>query len=94
MTFWETDPAPDDGKTAYGLAGRSGGHSWQEGMQGRYCSLCGRRWAEVVGATEEAKGQYHYAHAGGLVEHELKEFAAEIDWLWNTIIDAASAGGK
>lgn len=82
----------DDDNPSYGLPGRSGGHVWVEGVQGRHCSACGRRWAEVVGATDEAINQYHYAHAGGLVQREQQEFAAEVDWLWSTIVDAASSG--
>jgi hypothetical protein len=94
MSFWETNPEPAGDKPSYGLAGRSGGHVWQEGPKGRHCGVCGRRWAEVVGATQEAIGRYHYAHAGGLVNREQEEFAADVDWLWSTIIDAASAGRK
>jgi hypothetical protein len=81
-----------DAGDAYGLPERSGGHTWTEGTQGRVCTHCGQRWAEVVGATDEAIQQPHYAHDGKLAEWEQKEFVREVDWLWSTIIDAASAG--
>jgi hypothetical protein len=77
---------------AYGLPERSGGHTWGEQVQGRVCVYCGRRWAEVVGATKEAILEPHYAHSGKLVEWEQKQLAAEVDWLWSTIVDAASSG--
>lgn len=81
--------AADD---AYGLAERSGGHTWSEDTRGRVCARCGRRWAEVVGATTENLRQTDFACTGNLIEPEQKEFAAEVDWLWSTIVDAASSG--
>jgi hypothetical protein len=95
MTNWHDHTLADyltGAGDAYGLAECSGGHTWTEGTQGRVCTYCGRRWAEVVGTTAEAVQQPHYAHDGKLAEWEQKEFVREVDWLWSTIVDAASAG--
>jgi hypothetical protein len=77
---------------AYGLPERSGGHTWTEGIHGRVCSYCGRRWAEVVGATADALGERDWAHTDILAGYEQQQFAKEVDWLWSTIVDAASSG--
>jgi hypothetical protein len=79
---------------AYGLPERSGGHTWREDVQGRVCAGCGRRWAEVVGATTAHVGQKHWAHSQHLVDWEQKQLEAEVDWLWSTIVDAASSGAR
>src|SRR4051812_39153584 len=74
MTDWHDRTLADylaDAEDAYGLPERSGGHTWTEGTQGRVCTHCGQRWAEVVGATDEAIQQPHYAH-DGLGEWEQK----------------------
>jgi hypothetical protein len=95
MTDWHDRTLADyltDTGDAYGLAERSGGHTWTEGTRGRVCTRCDRRWAEVVGATTDNLRQPDFACHGKLIEPEQKEFAAEVDWLWSTIVDAASGG--
>ena len=77
---------------SYGLPVRSGGHQWDEDTYGRYCKTCKRRWAEVVSATEADVEKQHFAYTGVLIENEQREFVVERDWLWSTIVDAASSG--
>jgi hypothetical protein len=89
VTEW-FDILPDvPAERPYGLPEWSGGHRWGEDTHGRLCTNCGRRWAEVVSATNEYLRQRYFAHDGALVEHEQKEFVAEMDWLWSTIVDVA-----
>jgi hypothetical protein len=95
MTDWHDRTLADylaGAEDAYGLPEKSGGHTWRNMPHGRVCADCGRRWAEVVGATQDAILKKHYAHIGKLANFEQEQYAREVDWLWSTIVDAASAG--
>ena len=61
-TDWHHSTLEDDragAGDAYGLPECSGGRIWRDEPHGRVCADCGRRWAEVVGATEDAIGAKH-----------------------------------
>lgn len=73
------------------MSGTIAGHTFSDALGGRRCIGCGKRWSEIAGATEEAVGEFGWAHSGTLIEREFEEIRAERDRIWDAVKEAASA---
>ena len=82
MTDWTQqfpdEPAPPHNKNF-------ADHNWEERTEGRVCRNCSLRWQDVLGEGSRA---CYGAHS----ERTAAQMEAERNWLWSTIIDAASGG--
>jgi len=82
MTDWSTI-IPDEPARSHDK--NFADHNWEERTEGRVCRNCDRRWQDVLGEGSRA---CYGAHS----ERTAAQMEAERNWLWSTIIDAASGG--
>lgn len=68
------------------------GHTFVEGMEGRVCSVCGRRFVAIAGATRDDLNKPDIAHSGFLIERELEEIQSEVARIWTELCDVARGG--
>lgn len=61
------------------------GHVFTDGPTGRVC-ICGKRWADLLTAREDAIGQSGWAHVGALSRPEYDQIVAERDRAYGVLM--------
>jgi rubredoxin len=58
------------------------GHTFEETPDGRKSKVCGKKFVDIAGVTEDQIEKTGWAHSGTLTRTEFKEIKDEVNRLW------------